>query len=487
MASATSGSEEDYRLEVNACQKHNRPLDLFCQTDQEFVCVLCKITDHKLHRIVPLKEEYEVVAAQFGMIQDEIQQKIQERKQKTQDINDIANRSEAEGDREKANGQQVLTALKRSVEKSLDDLNRTIQEKRKSTKNEAAVLIKELSKEIEDLTNRSSEVEQLSHTKDPLQLLQAFRSLKDPPPTRDWTKVEFCPPSYVGTLDKEMKKLVVQEPTLKKCLQSTMDEEREEGGATSKTTLSGQHGRRSKAKSPEQQQRADSPGSSCDSFESDESMDKPVGFKDGRPSREESVEHGGVRRLRPSLMKYACDLTLDPNTAYRRLSLSEDNRKVTQVGEDQSYPDHPDRFDSRTQVLGREALTGRCYWEVEWKGLVRIGVTYRGITRRGGGGDSRLGGNNKSWSLYCYDDRYSACYNGIETALPLRPAGSTRVGVYLDRPAGSLSFYSVSPGGGGSSDTLTHLHTFQASFTQEDLLPGVMVWSVGSSATLCRL
>uniref|UniRef100_A0A8C5CLN9 B30.2/SPRY domain-containing protein n=1 Tax=Gadus morhua TaxID=8049 RepID=A0A8C5CLN9_GADMO len=164
----------------------------------------------------------------------------------------------------------------------------------------------------------------------------------------------------------------------------------------------------------------------------------------------------------------ACDLTLDPNTAYRRLSLSEDNRKVTRVEEDQSYPDHPDRFDPYPQVLGREALTGRCYWEVEWEGEVDIGVTYRGITRRGRGDDSLLGWNNKSWSLYCSDGHYSAWYNGIETVLPLRPAGSTRVGVYLDRPAGSLSFYRVSPGGGGSSDTLTHIHTFWSSFTQED-------------------
>uniref|UniRef100_A0A8C4ZBN9 B30.2/SPRY domain-containing protein n=1 Tax=Gadus morhua TaxID=8049 RepID=A0A8C4ZBN9_GADMO len=191
----------------------------------------------------------------------------------------------------------------------------------------------------------------------------------------------------------------------------------------------------------------------------------------------------------------ACDLTLDPNTAHRRLSLSEDNRKVTWVREVESYPDHPDRFHSLPQVLGREALTGRCYWEVEWKGRVDIGVTYRGITRKGQGVDSRLGMNNKSWSLVCRDGRYSAWYNGTQTALPLRPAGSTRVGVYLDRPAGSLSFYRVSPGGGGSSDTLTHLHTFWSSFTQEDLLPVVGFWlwltpggsSVGSSASLCRL
>ena len=119
----------------------------------------------------------------------------------------------------------------------------------------------------------------------------------------------------------------------------------------------------------------------------------------------------------------ACDLTLDPNTAGRHLSLSEDNRKVTQVGADQSYPDHPDRFDSWPQVLGREALTGRCYWEVEREGWVVIGVTYRGITRRGEGDNSRLGLNNKSWVLLCHDDRYYARYNGTETALfpPLAP------------------------------------------------------------------
>uniref|UniRef100_A0A8C5BN26 B30.2/SPRY domain-containing protein n=1 Tax=Gadus morhua TaxID=8049 RepID=A0A8C5BN26_GADMO len=184
---------------------------------------------------------------------------------------------------------------------------------------------------------------------------------------------------------------------------------------------------------------------------------------------------------------YACDLTLDPNTANGHLSLSEDNRKVKWVGEDPSYPDHRDRFDSWFQVLGREALTGRCYWEVEWGGEVEIGVTYRGITRRGEGGDSRLGLNNKSWSLLCSDGGYSARYNGRGTDLPLPLAGSTRVGVYLDRPAGSLSFYRVSPGGGGSSDTLTHLHTFWSSFTQEDLLPGVRVDWGGSSASLCRL
>ncbi|CAL8307631.1 unnamed protein product [Arctogadus glacialis] len=204
-----------------------------------------------------------------------------------------------------------------------------------------------------------------------------------------------------------------------------------------------------------------------------------------------SVEHGGVWRLKPALKKYACELTLDPNTAYRQLSLSEDHRKVEVSGWEQSYPDHPERFKSQYQVLCREALTGRCYWEVEWKGEVQIAVTHRGISRRGWG-DS-LSGNNRSWSLYCDAGDYTAWHNDIKTDIRVRPAGSTRVGVYLDRPAGSLSFYRVSPDVGGSSDTLTHLHTFQSTFTQEDLLPGFMLcgspspFTACSKASLCKL
>uniref|UniRef100_A0A8C5A3G4 Tripartite motif-containing protein 16-like n=1 Tax=Gadus morhua TaxID=8049 RepID=A0A8C5A3G4_GADMO len=399
-------------LEDRMCKKHGRLLELFCQTDQVCACVLCTMTDHKSHPVVPLKEEYEVKTAQLGKIEAEVQQMIKERQRKIKDIIDRVDHSKADADREIADGVQVLTALRRSVEKCLDDHNKTVQEKLKSTEKEAEGLIKELQQEIKDLTNRSSEVKQFSQTEDHLHLLQTFRSLKDPPPTRDWTTVEVRPPSYVGTLRRALDQL---EETL-------------------------------------------------------------------------NMEVKKVPDLRSALHKYACDLTLDPNTAYRELSLFEDNRKVTRVEEDQSYPDHPDRFDSWPQVLGREALTGHCYWEVEWEGRVEIGVTYRGITRRGGGGDSELGGNNKSWSLVCRDGLYSAWYNGRETALPLPPAGSTRVGVYLDRPAGSLSFYRVSPGGGGSSDTLTHLHTFWSPFTQEDLLPGVSVgWGGGSSASLCRL
>ncbi|XP_071245864.1 NLR family CARD domain-containing protein 3-like [Salvelinus alpinus] len=183
-----------------------------------------------------------------------------------------------------------------------------------------------------------------------------------------------------------------------------------------------------------------------------------------------NVEHGGENRMKPGLRKYVCDLTLDLNTVNRRLSLSEENRKVTWRREEQPYPDHPERFEVWEQVLCREGLTGRCYWEVEWSGRgADIGVTYKGISRRGGVDDCWLGWNDKSWSLRCSDNSYSACHNNNRTTIDVPSSSSHRVGVYLDWPAGTLSFYRA------SSDTLTHLYTFTSTFT-EPLYPGFGVY-----------
>ncbi|CAL8238624.1 unnamed protein product, partial [Lota lota] len=192
------------RLEDRMCKKHDRLLELFCQTEQVCVCLYCTVTDHKSHPVVPLKEEYEVKTAQLGK---KVHQMIQERQRKIQEIKDTVDRSKADADREIADGVQVLTALKRSIEKCQDDLNQTVKEKLKSTQREAEGLIKELEQEIKDLTNRSSEVKQLSHTEDHLHFLQTFRSLKDPPPARDWTMVEVRPPSYIGTLRRSLDQL----------------------------------------------------------------------------------------------------------------------------------------------------------------------------------------------------------------------------------------------------------------------------------------
>uniref|UniRef100_A0A8C2AX11 Uncharacterized protein n=1 Tax=Cyprinus carpio TaxID=7962 RepID=A0A8C2AX11_CYPCA len=190
------------------------------------------------------------------------------------------------------------------------------------------------------------------------------------------------------------------------------------------------------------------------------------------------LDHGGQIRLKPGLRKYACDLTLDPNTANTRLILSEGNKKMTCVKDHQPYPDHPERFDSLEQVLCRESLTGQCFWEVELRGWGHVAVTYKGINRKKRS-DCRFGYNENSWNLYCCDTIYSVWHNNDKTNIP-HPSSSDRVGVYLDWSAGSLSFYSVS-----DTHTLTHLHTINTTFT-EPLYAGFRLYP-DSSVSLCQI
>ncbi|KAM6893989.1 NLR family CARD domain-containing protein 3-like [Xenentodon cancila] len=194
------------------------------------------------------------------------------------------------------------------------------------------------------------------------------------------------------------------------------------------------------------------------------------------------VEPAGPRWLRPGLRKYSCQLSIDTNTVHNYIKLSDNNRKMTYVKEDQSYPDHPDRFDFWYQLLCREVLTGRCYWEVQWSGDVCISVSYRRIRRKGNFVDCVFGRNDHSWSLNCSGDgRYFVYHNNRRTSSSSSSSVSDRVAVYVDVPAGTLSFYNV------SSDTLIHLHTFNTTFT-EPLYPGFRFWSrAGSSVSLCSV
>uniref|UniRef100_A0A7N6BLI6 NACHT domain-containing protein n=1 Tax=Anabas testudineus TaxID=64144 RepID=A0A7N6BLI6_ANATE len=165
--------------------------------------------------------------------------------------------------------------------------------------------------------------------------------------------------------------------------------------------------------------------------------------------------------------QYFCRLSIDTNTVNRKLRLSDNNRKVTCVKEDQSYPDHPDRFDW-CQLLCSNGLTGRCYWEVEWR-----------IRSKGDFNNCAFGWNDQSWNLRCSDvSGYSVLHNNRFTSIS--SSVYNRVSVYVDCPAGTLSFYRV------SSDKLIHLHTFNTTFT-EPLYPGFGFLSFGSSVSLCSV
>ncbi len=150
---------------------------------------------------------------------------------------------------------------------------------------------------------------------------------------------------------------------------------------------------------------------------------------------------------------------------------------ITVTSTDQPYPNHPDRFDYYWQVLCRESVCGRCYWELEWSGGigVEISVSYKSISRKGRGKECLFGSNDQSWSLICSPSRYSFRHNNTKSVLPVKSI-SSRIGVFVDHSAGTLSFYSV-------SDTMSLIHTVQTTFTQP-LYPGIYV-SLGSSVKLC--
>uniref|UniRef100_A0A3Q1ITS1 Uncharacterized protein n=1 Tax=Anabas testudineus TaxID=64144 RepID=A0A3Q1ITS1_ANATE len=219
-------------LEGRICMKHDKPLELFCKSDQTCVCMFCSVLDHKTHDVVPLKEEYEGKKAELEKTEAEIQQMILKRRLKIQEIKHSVKISQKDADREKVEGVQVFTALKESVERGLNKFLKEIEDKQKTTEKQAEYFIQDLEQEISELMERSSEVEQLSHSEDHLHLLQSFSSLKAAPPTKNWTEVRVRPPSYEGTvvravaqleetLSKEMKKLF--EAELKRVQQFAVD------------------------------------------------------------------------------------------------------------------------------------------------------------------------------------------------------------------------------------------------------------------------
>ncbi|TWW59971.1 Neoverrucotoxin subunit alpha [Takifugu flavidus] len=196
------------------------------------------------------------------------------------------------------------------------------------------------------------------------------------------------------------------------------------------------------------------------------------------------LDHCGKERLKSGLKKYHCELSVDTNTVHRSIQVS-NNRVMRAVAKDQQYPDHPERFQDCPQLLCSNSLTGRCYWEVEWSGRVHISVAYKKIRRHGSSFQCQFGRNQQSWSLVCTDRGYSVLHDDKRVALPhFSSTGPRRVAVFVNYPAGTVTFYRF------TTDTPVHLYTFKTTFT-EPLFPGFGLgfsgswFSPGSSVHLC--
>ncbi|KAK1786066.1 hypothetical protein P4O66_017798, partial [Electrophorus voltai] len=193
-----------------------------------------------------------------------------------------------------------------------------------------------------------------------------------------------------------------------------------------------------------------------------------------------SVENPAPK-TREEMLKFRFQPTLDHNSAYRHIRLSDGDRKATLRAENQNYPEHAERFLYWRQVICREPLAGSpYYWEVEWTGQkVTIGVAYKEMGRSTSDDSSRIGHNEHSWGLYWSGSAFSLWHAGKETALAAPKARC--IGVYLDQQAGVLAFYRV-----------LHKEAHQICCVETEfsgpLFPSFRFWSaMGSTITLCQL
>ncbi|XP_058872193.1 tripartite motif-containing protein 16-like isoform X3 [Acipenser ruthenus] len=429
-------------LEQKLCAEHQRVLEVFCRTDQTCICLLCTQDEHKSHNTVSAKKERSVKQKQLGETQTEIQQRIQERLKEIEELKQAVETLKRSACIEIKESEKIFTELIRSIEKIHTEVIELIGANEKAAVNQAEGRMKKLEQEIAELRRRNAELKQLSETEDHIHFLQNFQSLCAPPEAGDLPSVTVNTDISFGAVRKAVSELKDHIEDFCK-------------GELVKITTTVNKVAVYSLQAPEPRNRAE---------------EKVAVYSLQAPEP----------RNRAEFLKYSCQLTLDPNTAYRELCLSEGNRKVTQRRETQRYPDHPERFDSYPQVLCREGLSGtRCYWEIEWSGgWASIGVTYKGISRKGGDHSCGLGFNDKSWSLDCSGSSYTAWHNN--NATEITAPHSPRIGVYLDFNAGTLSFYGV-------SDTMTLLHRFQTTFT-EPLYPGFRLdWFPGSTVTICQL
>ncbi|CAJ1056027.1 LOW QUALITY PROTEIN: E3 ubiquitin-protein ligase TRIM21-like [Xyrichtys novacula] len=209
-------------LEGRICEKHDKLLELFCKNDQMCVCMLCSVTDHRTHDVFPLREEYEGKKAELGKTEAEIQQMIQERRLKIEELKESVELSNKNADRETDEGVAVFRVLMETVEEGLNMLIDTIREKQRETEEQAEGFITELQEEICELEKRSSELEQLSHSEDHLHLLQNFTTLNAAPPIKTWTEVRVHPLSYEGTVVRAVDQL---EETLRELMEMLFEAE----------------------------------------------------------------------------------------------------------------------------------------------------------------------------------------------------------------------------------------------------------------------
>ncbi|XP_060950223.1 tripartite motif-containing protein 16-like [Limanda limanda] len=417
--------EPSEKLQENLCSRHDEVMKMFCRTDQQCICYLCTVEEHKDHDTVSAAAERTERQRELGLRRQTIQQSLQDTEKDVKLLQQEEEAVNGSADKAVKDSEMIFTELIRLLEKRSSDVKQQIRSQQETEVSRVRELQERLEQEITELKRKDHELKQLSDTEDHNQFLHNYSSLSPLSESTHSSSIRIRPLRYFEDVTAAVSQVRGR-------LQDILSE------------------------------------TETDILQIVSQVD--VLLRQLEP------------KTRADFLKYSQEITLDPTTAHKRLLLSEGNRKVTVMSEEQSYSNHPDRFIDWEQVLSRESLTGRCYWEVEVevevRAIVGVAVTYKNISRAGDSDECGFGFNDKSWMLYCHGDSYSFYYNDIRT--PVSGPRSSRVGVYLDHSAGVLSFYRV-------SDTMTLIHRVQTTFTQP-LYAGIRVdYNIGSTAEFCKL
>ncbi|XP_053196504.1 tripartite motif-containing protein 16-like [Scomber japonicus] len=409
------------KLQENICSHHGKILKIFCHSDQQRICYLCCKYEHKGHDTVLASEEKTKRQGELRMSRQKIQQRILDIEKYVKMLQQEVETIIRTGDNAVKDNEKIFNELIRLIKNESLDVKQQIRSRQETGISRIEELLEKLQQELVKLRKKDTKLEQLSQTEDQSLFLHNYSSLSQLTEFKDFPSIKTPPLKYFEDVTAVVSgiKDKLQEIT---------------GEAWTKISL---------------------------------------------VLNEVDVLLPQEPKTRAQFLQYTHQNTLDPNTANAWLLLSEDNRTATVATEKQLYSTHQDRFIDMFQVMGREGLSGRHYWEVEKnRDEVSIAVAYKDISRTGY--ESGFGNDDKSWALECFDQHYEFRHNSVTTFIsgPL----SSRLGVYLDHSAGILSFYSV-------SDIMTLLHRVQTLFTQP-LYQGIGIFGSGghgSAAELCKL
>ncbi|XP_029931567.1 E3 ubiquitin-protein ligase TRIM39 [Myripristis murdjan] len=208
-------------MEDRMCPKHERLLELFCKKDQTCVCVLCTETDHRAHYTVPVEREWTEKKAQLKRTEIDVQQMIQDRLKKVEQIKHSVELNKVSAQKEIEESMQVFSDLVRSIQRSQAELVLAIEEKQRQTETWAESLIAELEQEITELKRRHTDLENVART-DHIHFLKSFPALSIPPSVKDWSGSNVPTDMCVGIIRRAVSKL---EATLSEMIDKLADSE----------------------------------------------------------------------------------------------------------------------------------------------------------------------------------------------------------------------------------------------------------------------